>query len=228
MKIAVIGKPGVVPNNLKRDIQGLGFELTDKKPDLVVSYGGDGTLLVTERVFPGVIKLAIRKSLTSQKTIDISLVEALEKIKNKEYEIEEFIKLEASVNGEKKLICMNDLVIRNDVPTHALRFSVEIGEKKHKHLIGDGVVVATPFGSTAYFSSIARRDFTRGIGVAFNNLTKPKEHLKVGEDSVISIKIERRSGVLVADNNPNFIRLEEGDLITIKKIEEKGKMVKLL
>ncbi|MCK4588835.1 MAG: NAD(+)/NADH kinase [Nanoarchaeota archaeon] len=228
MKISVVGKSGMRMSGVKKDVINAGFELVDKNPQLVISYGGDGTLLVTERVFPGVPKLSIKNSLTCRKCHDVSLAMALEKIKNQEYEIEELIKLEASVNGEKKLICMNDLVIRNDVPTHALRFSVEVNERKHKHLIGDGVVMATPFGSTAYFNSITRREFTRGIGIGFNNLTKPKNHLQVKDDAVISIKIERRTGVLVADNNPKFVRIQAGDLITVKKSVEKGKIIKLI
>lgn len=228
MKIAVIGKIGTDARYFKKDIEKAGFELTDKNPNFVISYGGDGTLLVTERIFPGIPKLSIKNSSTCQKCFDIPLIEALNKIKKQEYQIEKLIKLECSVNGEQKLICMNDFVIRNDVPTHALRFEIEVNNKKHKHLIGDGIVVATPFGSTGYFNSITRRPFHQGIGIAFNNLTKPKPHLLINDQSTINIKIQRRTGVLVADNNQKFINLKEGDIITIKKSKEIAQIIKLL
>ena len=228
MKIAVIGKIGTDAKYFKKDIEKAGFELTDKNPNLVVSYGGDGTLLATERIFPGVPKLSIKNSSTCQKCFDVPLIDALNKIKNQEYQIEKLTKLECSVNGEQKLICMNDFVIRNDVPTHALRFEIEVNSKTHKHLIGDGVVIATPFGSTGYFNSITRRPFTKGIGVAFNNLTKPKPHLLFSDQSVISIKIQRRTGVLVADTNPKCISLKEGDIVTVNKSKGIAQMIKLL
>jgi len=227
MKISVVGKSGMDMRGIKKEVEKAGLKLVDKNPDLVVSYGGDGTLLVTERVFPGVPKLSIKNSATCQKCYDVSLAGALEKIKNQEYEIEKMIKLEASVNGKESLVCVNDFVIRNDVPTHALRFEVQVGDKKIKHLIGDGLVVSTPFGSTGYYSSISRRTFPRGIGLAFNNLTKPRKHLVVGDNSLINVEIKRRTGVLVADNNPKLINLKEGDLITIKKSEEFAQVIKL-
>ncbi|MFC1801775.1 hypothetical protein ACFLZB_04910, partial [Nanoarchaeota archaeon] len=204
MKIAIIGKSKLNLDHIKKDIAEAGFEFTEKSPDWVISFGGDGTLLATERTFPNIPKLPLKDSLTCQKCHDCSFAHALDLLKNKKYQTEELIKLECSV-GDQKLICMNDIVVRNDVPTHALRFSVEVNDKKYKDLIGDGIVVATPFGSTGYHESITRNSFEKGMGIAFNNLTKPLKHLVVDDNSIIKVKINRRTGFLVADNNKDFI-----------------------
>ena len=74
---------------------------------------------------------------------------------NGKYKIENQIKLEIIIKG-KKILCLNDFVLRNKNPYEAIRFTVNGKEK-----IGDGVVVSTPFGSTAYFNSITKKKFKK-------------------------------------------------------------------
>ena len=87
------------------------------------------------------------------------------------------------------------------------------------------MVVATPFGSTAYYHSISRKSFDKGIGVAFNNTTKPVKHLVLDEAAVVEVEIVRGQAVLVADNNPHIIDLIEGQTIKIQKAPETAKVI---
>jgi len=89
------------------------------------------------------------------------------------------------------------------------------------------VVISTPFGSTAYFHSIARKDFEGGIGIAFSNTTKPTEHLVVDEKSTIEVEISRGHAVLVADNNPKVIEIIEGQKLIIKKSDQKAIVIEM-
>lgn len=198
-----------------------------ENPEAVICQGGDGTLLLAERTYPGVPKILVKDSPTCQKGVDLPWDKVKEKILNQEFEIEEYLKLECLVNQKRRLICFNDLIVRNDFPTHAIRFDLQVGEKKYENLIGDGLVIATPFGSTAYYNSITRKPFDKGIGIAFNNLTKHREHLVVEENSVIKIKINRKTAHLVADNNPGFISIKENDVLEIKKSKEIARLIRL-
>src|SRR3989344_9182806 len=64
MKIYIIGKQKKELEKLKRIIKELNYELNDKYPDIVISFGGDGSLFITERLYPGIPKLPVRdKSL---------------------------------------------------------------------------------------------------------------------------------------------------------------------
>jgi len=198
-----------------------------ENPDAVICQGGDGTLLLAERLYPGIPKILVTDSPTCQKGVEIYLEKAKEKILNQEFEIIEHPKLECTVNQKQKLVCFNDFIIRNDFPTHAIRFDLEVNEKKYLNLIGDGLVIATPFGSTAYYNSITRKPFAKGIGIAFNNLTKHQDHLVLDENSVIKIKLNRKTAHLVADNNPQFIQIKENDVLEIKKAQETVKLIKI-
>lgn len=233
MKISIVSRTFEDENEIKKDIEefsksfGLVYNFVNENPDFVISYGGDGTFLIGERKFPGVPKILVKKSKTCKKCHELHIKEILKKIINKEYRIKEIPKIKANLKNsfDKELIAVNDIVIRNTLPTEAIRFKVFIDEKEIGMYIGDGVVIATPFGSTAYFHSITRKSFEEGLGIAFNNTTEIVEPKILDENSEIFIEILRGPAVLVADNNRNFIDLKENDVVIIKKIEEKAKIV---
>ena len=79
------------------------------------------------------------------------------------------------------------------------------------------MVVATPFGSTGYFKSIANTIFTQGIGIALNNAVTP-ETIKIVTKSInITIKIIRGPALIFADNQSIHWELNNQESITIKK-----------
>jgi len=59
MKVLLTGKNSQDIENL---LKSLGFEMVKSNPDVIISFGGDGTLLSAEREYPGVPKLPIRNS----------------------------------------------------------------------------------------------------------------------------------------------------------------------
>jgi NAD+ kinase len=87
-------------------------------------------------------------------------------------------------------------------------------------IVGDGLVVATPFGSTGYFRNITHSLFRVGIGLAFNNCSDPVDHIIVRNDTVIRAEVIRGPAVLVADNDPARLDLDEGDVVTFSQCEQ--------
>ena len=86
-----------------------------------------------------------------------------------------------------------------------------------KEIIGDGIVLSSPFGADAYFKSITHTSFKRGIGIAFNNTTKKFNPVVVKEQSLISVFLLREKADLGFDNDPHIYTLHEGDKIEVKK-----------
>jgi NAD+ kinase len=100
------------------------------------------------------------------------------------------------------------------------------GKNIGKEIIGDGVIISTPFGSTGYYRSITDGIFEVGIGVAFNNSTEQVDHMVLREDSEVEIRIMRGPAVAYADNNEQEISLKAGDKIVIRKSDEVARIIK--
>lgn len=211
MKVLLFGKKSDQIKPLITD-----FEIVEKDPDVVITYGGDGTLLSAESKFPSVPKLAIRDNticIKCQNHKDEKVLTDLQKDKLKLFEIN---KLEAHFQN-KKLLAINDFVVRNSLQMHAVRFKVNCLDEL---IIGDGVVVATAFGSTGYFKSITRKTFTKGFGLAFNNTTEPLKPIYFNQDT-IKVTIIRGPACLTYDNNPQSFELTKGSEIIFKPSSEK-------
>lgn len=205
-----------------------GFKIVKKDPDFVISYGGDGTLMQSEHEFPGIPKIILKGSLICKKASCFSNEEVLKKVRDKEFKIKEYFKLEAEAN-RKKLLAVTDIVIHNKNPRHAIRYRVWInGKETGKEVIGDGAVLATPFGSTAYYRSITDSFFELGMGLAFNNSTEQSDHMVLKEDREVKIQIVRGPAVVYGDNQEEHIDLSTGGDVMVRKSDKIMKLVHLI
>ena len=151
----------------------------------------------------------------------------LDKIAAGEYKIEEIFKLSVKTKTEE-LIGFNDIVVHNKDPRHAIRYKISVDGRLIQHeIIGDGIVVATPFGSTGYYRSITDSFFETGIGLAFNNSTEQSDHMILSEGSKIELSVTRGPALVYADNHEKMFELEMGDSIVIEKSKEKARIVKV-
>ncbi len=196
-----------------------GFSIVDRHPDFILSYGGDGTILYSERMYPQIPKLIIKRG-SSCRRCDYSiehLPEILKKIREGQFKIRHEMKLEA-IYKQHKLVGLNEIQIHTKLPISAVRFTLTVVGKTYDNLIADGVVIATPFGSTGYYQSTGGKQFSEGIGISFNNLHNKKlNSLVVSEDSVVTVEISRGPALLIADNNRDFHELEKDDCCSIMK-----------
>lgn len=206
-------------------LKSLGFVVTETRPQFVISYGGDGTLMRAEDQYPGIPKIALRDSMVCKKCSPMTNEEVLQKVIDKDYDIEEMMKIEARAKG-KKLIGLNDVTVHNGNPRQGIRYRLRVnGGQLGNDIIGDGVVIATPFGSTAYYRSITDSYFEVGLGIAFNNSTEQADHVVVKEDSLIEIEITRGPAQVFTDSNKEIFRLGPGMTVHINKAEETAKIV---
>ncbi len=226
MKTVLFGKKSSqtnksFPSEIKSLAESLGFSIVSEKPQVVITYGGDGTLLSAESLFPSVPKLAIRDNSICIKCQNHKDETVLKKLKAGKLKLIKFDKLEASLLG-KKILATNDFVIRNTQQMHAIRFKVfKNGEQIDDLIIGDGIVASTVFGSTGYFKSITRKNFTKGYGLAFNNTTLQLKPVYFNGKDTIKAVIVRGPATLTCDNSPITYKLEGGSQISFKTSSKK-------
>jgi NAD+ kinase len=202
-------------------VERFGLETVEENPQVVVSYGGDGTLLAAEQQWPGVPKVALRRSDRCRTCSHHSNETILRHLAEGKLRRTDFVKLEAKTE-KGNLICLNDIMLRNARVNTAARFLVWIYYEVYRkeEIVRGGLVVSTPFGSTAYFRSIAQCTFRIGIGLAFNNTTEPINNVIVGDASLIRILVTRGPAALAADNNPKLLELDRDDEILIRRSEQ--------
>ena len=225
MKVAVISlKPKKERERIIRKLMKAGAKIVNTKPEIVVCVGGDGSLLYAEQVFPRIPKVLYKVSEIANKATRNKGNEFFKKLFERKYAIHLVDKLE--VRG-KKMQGINDVIIRNIVQQEALRFVVTMGKKKTEKLIGDGCVIATPFGSSGYFYSITRTTFKKGIAVAFNNIHNQRINPKFIDNEPIKVTILRGKARVSIDNNKKTFILKENQSIIVRKSKEKAKIIDL-
>lgn len=224
-KILISSLYGV--QKLKQLLKNHGFSVVNKNPDFVLVYGGDGSVLYAERQFPSITKLLIKRTEVCRQcdyTFE-NLGTILPKLKSGNFKIRKEMKLEVKIKN-RKLTALNEIQLHTKLPIRAVRFSLSIDKRKFENLIGDGVIISTSFGSSAYFSSAGGKVFKKGMGICFNNLHNKKiNSFIVPDNSKVKIKIERDNAWLAADNSEKLISLNPKDVITIKRSNQVAKFI---
>ncbi|RJQ33098.1 MAG: NAD(+)/NADH kinase [Actinobacteria bacterium] len=127
------------------------------KADLVISLGGDGTVLRAIRLLCGkeIPVLAVnygRIGFLAEVAPDY-LYRALDRVLKNDYMIEKRMLLKGTVWWDKsKIQCLalNDIIITGPGSYQLLHLDVFIGEQFLYRYAADGIAVSTPTGSTAY------------------------------------------------------------------------------
>jgi NAD+ kinase len=128
--------------------------------DLLVTLGGDGTLLRGARVVAGHATLVLGVNLGHlgflTSIAPAGLAGALDEVLEGAYWVDERATLRADVEGQQDppLTALNDVVVHLSGMARLIRLALHVGEGEGREHIGtysaDGLILATPTGSTAY------------------------------------------------------------------------------
>jgi len=132
--------------------------LDDAKLDALISLGGDGTLLrgarlACERGIP-ILGVNLGRVGFLAAAGRGTAVETLRRVVRGEYTIEARLALSARVGSQSSpFLAVNDVVIHKGGIARVIRISVTVDGHEVGVYSGDGIIVATPTGSTAYSMS---------------------------------------------------------------------------
>ncbi|MGG7176110.1 NAD(+)/NADH kinase [Clostridium paraputrificum] len=167
--------------------------------DLLVVLGGDGTLLNVAREISKKNAIPIfginAGNLGFLSSTEVSEIdEAIYKLKNGEYTIDRRMMLHCQLGAEetdKVENALNDIVVARGTLSRMVKFQIFVDGKLYSTFKGDGLIVATPTGSTAY-------SFSAGGPFIYPNLdliiltpicphTKSMQTMVLSGDSIIEI-----------------------------------------
>ncbi|CAN5520854.1 NAD(+)/NADH kinase [soil metagenome] len=161
-RVAIVAhpkKPGVAELNeeLSRVLADHGVEVAPEDPDLVLSLGGDGTMLRAAHHAheADALLLGVNRGMLGYLTEVEGGQEkdALERVFQDAYVVEERMMLSCKVRGDAKrgkLVGLNEVLVERAARYRVVRLSVTVGGESLASFNADGVIVATPTGSTAY------------------------------------------------------------------------------
>ena len=211
-----------------------GIPLNDlcRKVDFLISVGGDGTLLSVVRKSFKYDKPVLGINLGSLGFLtDISMEQLpsfIKDLKNNIYKIDNRMMVEGSVNLNK-FVAFNDIVISRKSISSMIKISAKIDGKHFNSYDGDGVIVSTPTGSTAYNLSVGGPivyPLTEAFivtPVAPHSLTQ--RPLVMPADFEIEFKIIDNQGAVVIVDGQDIYEVEQNQSIKIKIASKKAKMI---
>lgn len=217
------------------DVMGMEFGLLCEECDILVTLGGDGTLISTvRRSFKYNIPVFGIYAGNLGFLADVGMDELDEFVKNLacgNYRIDERSVLEATiVKGGKNIEVnsFNDIVFTRPSISNMIHVETLVDKKAFNTYYGDGVIVSTPTGSTAY-------NLSAGGPVLFPltkvyTLTPICPHSLTQRPVVLpsefSIEMKTRdSKALIIVDGQDMYEFEKGDSLHIKLSDKYAKLI---
>lgn len=201
--------------------------------DLVAILGGDGTFLRAARAIGGsrVPALGINLGRVGflAKVETAELERRLDQVREGDYAVEERLRIAArirSVGGERQEhACVNEVVVARAGRVRMIQLEVEVSGSHLATYVADGVVVATPTGSTAYSFSAGgsildprlRNVIITPVAAYLSSL----HSVVAGEDHVVRLTLRHASdGALISLDGQADLPMVEGDSVEVSALDE--------
>ncbi|HUO47970.1 MAG TPA: NAD(+)/NADH kinase [Acidimicrobiales bacterium] len=209
--------------------------------DVAVSLGGDGTMLrtVALAIPRGVPVLGVNLGRLGYLTEvePAGLESALGRFCDGDYAVEERMTLEVSVRraeggaptARPSYVALNEAVVEKTVPGHTVRLSAAIAGRPFVTYAADGLLVATPTGSTAYNLSARGPIVSPRLRAIVVTPISPHmlfdRPLVLEPEEWIRLDVEQpRPGILVVDGQI-IASLEPGDGVEVRAGEAPARIV---
>ena len=226
--------------DLPKDLR---FSRLDKElpsADCVICFGGDGTILHMAKAATrhGVPIFGVNiGTMGFMAELESTELSQLTRLATDDYEIDSRMMLDVTVHRDRDIIfhdiCLNDVAITKGAVARIVHLQVQCDGVQAMECDGDGIIVATPTGSTAYSLSAGGPIVEPE---AKSILITPVCAHDVGSRCIVAsdkreikvslIKNMRRNAYLSVDGG-KALRMNMGDVATIRKSGLETKLIRL-
>ena len=204
--------------------------------DLVVSIGGDGTFLFAARAAGGTPMLGVNLgevgflNAVSPENAVTAVREAVDAINADSHEIREAPRLTAQCGGFESVPAVNEIVVTGPRrgPGGGATFRVTIDGSEYAHSHADGVMIATPTGSTAYNLSEDGPIVHPSIGALIVNEMCSADGmppLVVGGDCEVTVAVDDADHAVVVSDGRRPHKVETPTEIIVSRAETPVRLV---
>lgn len=205
--------------------------------DMMISMGGDGTLLSAARAVGTAntpilgINLGSLGFLTQQSSE--ALYPALEAVVRHEFKLQSRMILKVQTDGANKLsepYALNEVVVNHGDVSRLVELVLSINGQQVTAFSADGVIIATPTGSTAYALAsggpIVHPEIEGIIVAPISPFTLTMRPMVIPATEVVELQVhtEGRTAALTLDGQVRTT-VSEGEKITVEKAPHSAQFV---
>ena len=208
--------------------------------DLVICFGGDGTILHMAKAATrrGIPLLGVNiGTMGFMAELENTELNKLAQLATGNYSIDSRMMLDVTVQRDRDIIfhdiCLNDVVITKGAVARIVHLAVKCDGVQAMECSGDGVIIATPTGSTAYSLSaggpIVEPEARNMIITPICSHDIGSRCIVTSDKRVITVNMiqnARRNAYLSVDGG-KAVRLNMGDVATIRKSNLETKLLRL-
>ena len=204
-----------------------------KDVDMIISFGGDGTILHTARLSAGtgipILGINLGKVGFLAEISPEEIYHIPERLKNGSYEILNRMAFSAETTAGTKYFALNDIAIDRSADTRILELAVSVDGMHAGDFAADGLIVSTPTGSTAHSVSAGGPLVMPECNVTI--LTPICPHSLTLRPMIIDGSKEVRLDVLsgrarMAVDGQSFVDVPAGCKVTIRMSDEPVKIAR--
>jgi NAD+ kinase len=218
-------------------LEGLPFEKMCEEADFLVSLGGDGTILSLVRRSYGFNKPVVGINAgTLGFLADITIDDVdnfLDQLLEGEYRIDNRMMMEGYITTKKgkknSFFALNDVVLTRPVISKMVKINASIDGEWFNTYRGDGLIISTPTGSTAYNLAAGGPiiyPLTQAFimtAVSAHSLTNQRP-LVVPADFTIELSSPSEKVIAVIDGQDHY-EMHEGDILRIQGSKRGAKLL---
>ena len=226
--------------DLPKDLRFSRLDRELPQADVIICFGGDGTIL-------HMAKMATRYDLPIlgvnigtmgfMAELESTELQELARLARDDYDLDHRMMLDVVVQRERDIIfrelCLNDVVVTKGAVARIVHLQVSCDDVEVMECGGDGLIVATPTGSTAYSLS------------AGGPIVEPEAHsilvtpicahdmvsrtIVASDKRVIKMELTRnaRRNAFLSVDGGKALKMNMGDIATVRKAQKETKLVRL-
>lgn len=219
------------------ELKAAGHKITFSGAQFVLTFGGDGTILRAARQVykAGLPILAVHLGGLGLLS-EISLTEiqpALEQIKKRKFKIDSRMMIEAKIlrKGEVVLdaVALNDIVIGKSAIARTIQLEAFQKNLSLANFVGDGLVISTPTGSTAYNFAVYGPILPPHADSFILSPICPHRaaNRSIVLNDPVTIHILKGENILLTVDGQQIFRLQKEDSILVYRSKYRTKFIRL-
>ncbi len=208
-----------------------GRPVEEMEVDVLITVGGDGTILRSlQRTDAPVFGInAGMLGFLTEVSHEANIQSGLERLLSGEYFVDHRLKLKAELNERRLYDAMNEVVIHTAHIAKIRQFRVYVDDQLAMNVRSDGIIIATPTGSTSYSMSVGGPVIDPRVEAFVLSPMAPFRHnaesIVVPASSEIMVELEKPKPCLLVIDGQQEEEMTGDEVVRLSRSEKSGRFM---